>query len=312
MTQARSRAFQRFAVPLSWLTLAWNVLVILWGAVVRATQSGAGCGNDWPLCNGQVFPISPRIHTVIEFIHRMTTTGAVILVLALLIAVFLATRDRAPRLWAGLSTLLLINEAFLGFLLVHLGYVTTNRSFGRVVVLSIHLTNTLLLLAALTITAALLTYRIQSKSTTSTRLFPMLAGIFATLLVGVTGSLAALGDTLFPAASFSQALLQDFASSSPWLLRLRWVHPAMACIAAVFVGWLVVRSWKTSFRLAQSALALILLQFVLGLMDAWLLAPVWLQVLHLFAADLLWITLILLCFFLLRPRNSIELAALSD
>ena len=48
------RNFTRFA----WLTLGFLILVILWGAFVRATGSGAGCGNHWPLCNGVVVPLS--------------------------------------------------------------------------------------------------------------------------------------------------------------------------------------------------------------------------------------------------------------
>ena len=54
---------RRFA----WAVVGYNVLVIVWGAVVRATGSGAGCGDNWPLCNGQVVPLNPRVATVIEF-----------------------------------------------------------------------------------------------------------------------------------------------------------------------------------------------------------------------------------------------------
>ena len=56
--------YQKFA----WSVLGFMVLVILWGAFVRATHSGAGCGSHWPLCNGTVIPFEPRIETVIEFI----------------------------------------------------------------------------------------------------------------------------------------------------------------------------------------------------------------------------------------------------
>ena len=44
----------------------YNVAVILWGAVVRATSSGAGCGDHWPLCNGVVVQSNPRLATLIE------------------------------------------------------------------------------------------------------------------------------------------------------------------------------------------------------------------------------------------------------
>src|SRR3984885_10808877 len=144
-------------VRFAWGVVGYNVLVILWGALVRATGSGAGCGNHWPLCNGQVIPLSPRVDTVIEFTHRCMTGGSTFLVIGLLVWAFRGTmKGQAARVFAVASMVLLLNEAFLGALLVKLGYVTGNQSMGRVVVLSIHLSNTLLLLAALTLTAWLL------------------------------------------------------------------------------------------------------------------------------------------------------------
>src|ERR1700722_14461829 len=89
-----SQTLVRFA----WFAVFYNVLVILWGALVRATGSGAGCGNHWPLCNGQVIPVSPGIHTIIEFTQRMMTGGATFPVLALLIWTFrTTTKGQAAR-----------------------------------------------------------------------------------------------------------------------------------------------------------------------------------------------------------------------
>jgi len=294
---------------LAWATLGWNVLVVLWGAVVRATQSGAGCGNNWPLCNGQVIPVSPRIDTIIEFTHRMMTGGSSVLVLALLVSIFIATeKSNRARAAAVVSTVLLVNEAFLGYLLVTLGYVTTNRSLGRVVVLSIHLSNTLLLLAALTVTAALVQRgeaRPYVTASLRTRWW-IFAGLVSTLIVGVSGSLAALGDTLFPSTTLAQAFAQDFSAAAPLLLRVRWVHPAMACVAAVFVAWSIVRSrgglrWVVAMLLG--------LQFLLGVADVLLLAPVWMQILHLFGADLYWIALVLLSLSLLLDETPAAVSA---
>src|SRR3990172_7385362 len=81
MSADRVRAFVRFA----WVALAVTVVVIIWGAVVRATGSGAGCGSHWPLCNGQVVPLAPATSTVIEFVHRLTSGLAMILSLVLLV-----------------------------------------------------------------------------------------------------------------------------------------------------------------------------------------------------------------------------------
>jgi cytochrome c oxidase assembly protein subunit 15 len=289
-----SPALVRFA----WGVVGYNVLVILWGAVVRATGSGAGCGNHWPLCNGQVIPLAPRVDTIIEFTHRCMTSGALFAVLGLLVWTFRATvKGQAARVLAVVSTVLLLNEALLGAVLVKLGYVTGNRSMGRVVMLSVHLSNTLLLLAALTLTAWLLGQRQRWRELGSRggkRLWAVV-GLAATLVVGVSGSLAALGDTLFPASSLRAAFAQDFAAGAPWLLRLRGVHPVSAVIAAIFVLWLVAQARRAGVsRLAGIVVGLLAFQFALGLADVLLLAPVWMQIVHLLGADMYWVALVTL------------------
>ena len=281
------RGAERFA----WVVVGWNVLVALWGAVVRATQSGAGCGNNWPLCNGQVLPVSPTWHTVIEFVHRQSVTVSVLLMIALLVWTWRASaKGWAARVFVVLATLLLVNEAFLGALLVLLGYVTDNRSLGRVVVLAIHLSNTLLMVGAMTMTARMLGTRQTWRSLAARGRDKIAAvtGLAATLVVGVSGSLAALGDTLFPASSLRAAFEQDLNQASPMLLRLRGVHPVSALLAAGFVIWLLVRSRRSR----PLVLTLLALQFVLGVIDVVLLAPPWMQILHLLGADLFWVALV--------------------
>jgi heme a synthase len=283
-------------VGFAWVVVGYNVLVILWGALVRATGSGAGCGNHWPLCNGQVIPLSPSAHTVIEFTHRCMTGGSIFFVIGLLAWTFRGTvKGQAARMLAVTSMVLLLNEAILGALLVKLGYVTGNQSMGRVVMLSIHLSNTMLLLAALTLTARLLGtgQKWRELGVGGAKKIWAFVGLAATLVVGVSGSLAALGDTLFPASSLRAAFAQDFAEGSPWLLRLRGVHPVSAVIAAVFVLWLVAQARRAGAgTLAAAALALLGFQFALGVADVLLLAPVWMQVAHLLGADLYWIALV--------------------
>jgi len=288
------RALVRYA----WFVVAYNVLVILWGAVVRATGSGAGCGNHWPLCNGQVIPLSPRVDTIIEFIHRCMTGGAGFVLVGLVIWIFRATpKGKAARTMAIASTILIVIESLLGALLVKLGYVTGNQSVGRVIMLSIHFTNTLLMMGAMTLTAVMLETEQETRELRLREGKSMWAivGLIATLVVGVSGSLAALGDTLFPASSLRAAVEQDLSSSSPLLLRLRGVHPLSAMIAAAFVIWVVMQAKRMrENRLATTVLVLLGIQFVLGIMDIVLLAPVWMQVLHLLGADLYWVALVTL------------------
>jgi cytochrome c oxidase assembly protein subunit 15 len=316
-----NRPIARFA----WFVVFYNILVIVWGALVRASGSGAGCGNRWPLCNGQIVPVSPGFHTIIEFTHRTMVGGSTLLVLALLVWTFRATvKHQAARALAVVSTLLLLNEAFLGALLVKLNYVTGNQSTGRIVLLAIHLGNTLLLLAALTLTARFLsTGQRWADLPLSRRLIGMIEGLVTTIAVGITGSIAALGDTLFPAASLHASIAQDLAAGSPMLLRLRLVHPALALIAALFALWLAAlarrkRSSHTGSNasdrvqqasrahLANLLLILLGLQLVLGVADVLLLAPAWMQLLHLLGADLFWIALIQLAAWTIWPDAQIS------
>ena len=318
----------RWLTRFGWFAVFYNVAVVVWGALVRATGSGAGCGNHWPLCNGQVIPVSPSFHTIIEFTHRMMTGGSLFVVLALVVWTFRATAKRdSARFFAVASIALLLNEAFLGALLVKLGYVTDNQSIGRMVVLAIHLSNTLLLVAALALTARALSLSQRGVAQAWPGLHRArgfgwgVAGIVATILVGVSGSLAALGDTLFPATSLTDAMAQDTAAGSPLLIRLRILHPASAIAAAIYVVWLIVQSrglLSTSAqlnsteraRLARSTglvnwvAGLLVLQFALGITDLVLLTPAWMQLLHLLGADLYWIALVLLAADTVWPQQT--------
>ena len=112
----------------------------------------------------------------------------------------------------------------------------------------------------------------------------------------MSGTLAALSDTLFPAASIRAALAQDFSSGSSWLQHLRFLHPVTAVIAGLFICWLLLRSVPrpAERKLGIGVLSLLALQCGLGVADVVLLAPLWMQITHLLVADVLWITLVVL------------------
>jgi len=293
-----SPALRRFA----WAVLAYFIAVILWGTLVRATGSGAGCGNHWPLCNGTVIQHSASVNTLIEFTHRITSGLSFFAVVGLLIWTFAGTvRGHLARAAAVASVIFTLIEATLGALLVKLGYTAQSQSPLRPAFLALHLANTLLLVAALTLTAHLLSRRkgFLRGSVRFTAPFGALATVIVVMLVGVTGSLAALGDTLFPASSLGLALAQDFSSASGWLVRWRWTHPGIAFAASFFLIWLLIRAARRkthSDNRTLSALILLLLAavYALGLLDVLLLAPLWVQVAHLLAADSLWGALVVL------------------
>jgi heme a synthase len=288
-------ALRRFA----WGVLAYNVAVIVWGSAVRATGSGAGCGDHWPLCNGTLVQHHPAVATLIEFAHRATSGVDLLCVLALFFWTYVAApRRHLARACAVAVLVLTLNEALLGALLVLLGHTAGDTSPSRAVYLGLHLTNTLLLLAALALTAHFLGHGDPAMRGSLSLRAPALAltGLAATLVVGVTGSLAALGDTLYPAHNLLAAIAQDFSSGSSWLLRIRWFHPVVSLIAGVFIVWLIARSVRirAARALALAVLTLLGLQYLLGVADLAFLAPTSLQMVHLLGADLLWITLVLL------------------
>jgi cytochrome c oxidase assembly protein subunit 15 len=297
-TAKRSRTsalLPRFA----WWLLAYNVPVILWGAVVRATRSGAGCGDHWPLCNGVVLQTNPQLATLIELAHRISSGLTLPAALLLLVWTFRATVPGHLARIASIAALVFtLNEGLLGALLVLLRLTADNRSPARAVYLSLHLANTLLMLGALTLAAHFLSRgeAFTRRTTRFTQLPLAVTGITATLLLGVTGTLAALSDTLFPATSLSAAFAQDFSASGGWLLRLRILHPLTAVIAGLFICWLLLRSIPrpSERKLALLVFSLLVLQFGLGIADVTLLAPVWMQIVHLLGADLLWIALVVL------------------
>lgn len=293
-----SPLLRRFA----WAVLAYFVAVILWGGLVRATGSGAGCGDHWPLCNGTVVQHSPRLDTIIEFTHRFTSGISFFSAVALMVWTFAGTvKGHLARAAATSAVVFTLLEAILGALLVKLGLTAQSQSPLRAPYLALHLTNTLLLLAALTLAAHLLSRKYGYTRETVRMVAPVgaVVAVLVVMMVGVTGSLAALGDTLFPARSLRAALTEDFSAASGWLVRWRWTHPTIAFVAGVFLIWLLLRASRKSAhwdnrRLSALILLLLAAQYVLGVLDVVLLAPTWLQIAHLFGADVLWAALVVL------------------
>lgn len=280
--------------------LLYTLLVIVWGALVRASGSGAGCADHWPLCNGEIVPREPTTAMVIEFTHR-ATSGLLLIAVAVLVAVALARfpRGHAVRrasLWLGFFTVV---EAGIGAALVLLQKVGDDASVARAVLIAIHLANTFFLLGSLACAwwwargGARPLLRLSRESAL------LAAALAGTLVVGAAGAVTALGDTLFPATSLRAGLAQDLSATSHFLLRLRVIHPVLALLAAA--GWIVLAmrfagpasAPGVTRQLARALATLVCAQLSVGVLTLFLLAPLPLQLLHLLLADLLWITALL-------------------
>ncbi len=285
----------------SWFVLAYNMGVILWGAYVRATGSGAGCGSHWPLCNGVVIPRTPQLETIIEFIHRLTSGFALILVLILLVWAYRKyPKGHIIRKGALLSMIFIITEALVGAGLVIFEWVAGDMSSGRVISISLHLINTFILLACLTLTSWWASTNTAVSIKNRNLLIVIYSiGFIGIILIGISGAVTALGDTLFRSESLMEGIRVDFSPSAHFLVRLRVWHPILAVIVGFYlmsIG-LLLRMFYEELWIKRFSLILIfivVLQLLAGLLNLLLLAPVWMQIVHLFFADLLWILFVLL------------------
>ncbi|VCU54045.1 Protoheme IX farnesyltransferase [Thermus thermophilus] len=285
----------------AWGVLLWNVLVALFGAYVRATGSGAGCGAHWPTCNGEVIPRAPQVETLIEFTHRATSGLAFLSVLFLFLWVWRAFPKGHPaRLGAGLSLFFMITESLVGASLVLFGWVADNVSPERAVVQMVHLANTYFLLAALALTAWWASgggpLRLRGQGAVGPAL---LLGLLALLFLSMSGAVTALGDLLFPVRNSLEALERSLTPGEHFLVRLRVLHPLIAVsvgLYVVFAGYLVAHLRPSSLtrRLAQGLAYLYGAQLLAGLINVALKAPVWMQLLHLLLAYAIWLLFVFL------------------
>jgi cytochrome c oxidase assembly protein subunit 15 len=286
-------------VRFAWTVLGYNVAVILWGAYVRASGSGAGCGSHWPLCNGEVVPRAPSIATLIEYSHRLTSGLALVGVVILL---WWTVRGTAPghaaRRAAAWSLFFMLTEAAVGAGLVLFNLVADNQTMARALFMGAHLVNTFLLLAAMALTAWWLSGDTPGREASRGALAALAALAAGVLLTGTSGAVAALGDTLYPAGSLAEGLRADLSPTSHFLIRLRVWHPAIAIAVGLAILAVAPRlpaaSDGTATRLARALTIAVGLQLLAGLANVLLLAPVWMQMTHLLLADGVWILLVLL------------------
>jgi heme A synthase len=216
------------------------------------------------------------------------------------------------------SVIFILLEALIGAGLVLFELVAENDSAARVFSIALHLANTFLLLASLTLTAwwssggKPLALRRQGALP-----WLFLVGLAGIVLLGMTGAVTALGDTLFPAESLQQGLAQDFSETAHFLIQLRIVHPITAVIVGVYllvVGLvtLLQRPSRWTKRFAATLLGLFFVQLIAGVINVVLLAPIPMQLIHLFLADAVWIVFVLLAAAALSTSQQVQYSAESN
>lgn len=302
-TEQKLTRFARYA----WFVLAYNLLVIIWGVFLRASKSGDGCGQHWLTCHGEVVPSAPELKTVIEFSHRVTSSLDGLIVIALLIWAFSRWKSiKSAETWRTLkmaigSFVFVVVEGLLGAGLVLTGNTAENLTAARPFWMAAHLITTLVLLTFLTLTAWFasggkpLDFKARPKI-----IWLFAAAIVGVLLVGMSGSVAALSSMIFPSETLTEGIAKDFSATSNILLRLRVSHPILSVGVSVYLFFLA--SWlKNKFaenasvvRWANVLSLLILIQVLWGAFTLLTLAPIVMQIVHLFLADAVWISFVLL------------------
>ena len=269
-----SKNFARFNLA----NLIYTLAVIVWGAFVRATGSGAGCGAHWPLCNGEVLPPTQGLSTIIEFTHRATSGISLILVITGFIFASILTKasntvlSRKIRKTALCTVIAILLEALLGAGLVLLKLVEFDQSALRAISISLHLVNTLFLLASLTTLTWFSFDHADEKKRNAhlgKRIIPSHPFFQITLaffvFLGVCGAVTALGDTLFPSQSLRDGFNQDVSLGAHFLLKLRVVHPLLA-VMWVFLAFAWSKRLENIELLKIRSLFLlaVVIQFLLG------------------------------------------------
>lgn len=291
---------QKRYATFAWGVLAYTLVVIMWGAYVRASGSGAGCGSHWPLCNGQVVPRDAAIETLVEFSHRITSALTGFLTLALVGWGWKAFPKGHLVRKAALATLFFVLlEGAVGALQVRLDLTADNDSVGRAWIGGIHLINTFFLTAAMMLTAwwasGARAFRLRGQGVLG---WLYAFGVVAVLLVGAAGAVTALGDTLFPVDTLHEGIRQDFSPTAHFMIRLRVYHPVVAVLTSVYLiaitryGYTKRPSAATRWSFLMVS-GLFVAQLVVGVVNMILLVPIAMQLIHLLMADVVWLVLIL-------------------
>ncbi|MCB0349259.1 MAG: COX15/CtaA family protein [Bdellovibrionales bacterium] len=280
----------KYFKPLSLGLYLYTLLVILWGAWVRISKSGDGCGDSWPLCDGKVIPSTKSLATWIEFSHRLTTGlfGIFVVVLCVMVLKNKSSNVYLKRV-AKLSVLFTISEALLGAALVKFGLVTDNDSFLRLFVMGLHQVNSLLLSGFIGL--CIIFYKSDIKVHWS-MIKTLLCSCF--LLLAATGAIASLSTTLHPSTSLLSGLQADLFENSHWIIKWRSIHPILATVlGGTLLYVFILQGAKTGFtKELKDLIRLFAVGLIFGALTLTFLSPMWMKLTHLLLAHLLWLFLL--------------------
>lgn len=304
----KKNSFKKFALAL----LLYTLLVILWGAWVRISHSGDGCGDTWPLCHGQVIPEAQQGKTWVEFTHRlMSGLYGLIVIYFWWISRKIYSKGTTTRTAALATLIFMITEALLGAKLVLFQLVGTNDTPFRAFAMALHQVNSFLLMGAIAWVFAAATE--DQKLTTRTKIPKKLNLLpFIIVILGITGAWAALSNSLFPSQNLWDGFLADLSQDSHFLIRLRGLHPLLAVLGGgglAIYFWVHSQAAETEMIRQRSLQMSLLLVFAIlfGMATLILHAPTWMKVVHLALAHTIWVVILQWLYFIrsthLIPSN---------
>ncbi len=289
-------AKSRWFAPLALTTALLTIGLIVFGAVVRVTDSGLGCGNHWPLCNGTIFPPLDNLTAWIEWLHRLFALLIGIFGLITLILAIIGYRkhNRAVLIATVVAAILFFAQSMLGALVVVLDLPPT--------FVTLHLGTAMLLLAALVVAALLAVYKPDAhyqadKFTSLTYATTALSLVIILTGALVRGSGATLACTTWPLCD--GAILPTGAGQWAMIHMFHRLAVAALGVAVVMVVWMAF-SLNRPRRIKSLAIAAgvcYLAQAAIGAMFVFTsAAPLW-GALHVLFAALTWILFVSLSVF---------------
>lgn len=304
--EERASTLRRFS-NLALSALISTILLIMVGSIVRVTGNGLGC-PDWPLCHGRAVP--PFLLSAwVEFMHRLFGGVVVIQVVAL---IYLSWRWYKPDKWiyhtAIFATIVLIIQVALGG--IHVIY-ELPRWTGW-----IHTGVAMMVAGAIAVWVAVTrpeTRRLGARTAQlleGTRL-PLWTAIAAgaSYVLMLTGSLVTRTGASLVCPDFPACGLQLIPSNLQTIVLVQMTHRFSAFVVAFAIVLTLWRLLRASGRdrgiqtVAWTLIALLTLQFALGISNVLLALPMWSRILHLGTAATIWVFLVILSVTLYRGSN---------
>jgi heme A synthase len=285
---------------LSILSLILGVGQVVFGAIVRITGSGLGCGDHWPKCEGHWFPPLDRPDLIIEVSHRYIAATLSLAIVALLAGALL--KRRTPGVGgrggvlraAALATTLVVIAALFGA-------VTVKLELGNKLVIVTHLAIAMTLLAVLVsavMRAGGLGAAHAEIGTASARTWrgarAALALTFAVLVMGaftahVPGANSSCVGFPLCRGSLAPSGTQHIQLTHRILAFLLFFH-----LLAVAVGVMRRREATLIVRAAFTAFGLVLVQLVVAAALVEMQLPALVRSLHQAVGTLVWVAVVVL------------------